>query len=107
MWKNVEEDDGKPTEKEIARAAFSWLKRIHRDPLDQPFKGQMFYLECQASRAAAFKRLILAGGGEVVDSKDDATIILTQSNPKVTHTKNGIPIENVNYLSAAILEIDS
>jgi hypothetical protein len=108
LWKATDfegSDTKEQMSKEIAKAGYYWFKRQLENKDDKPMKNRKFYVvEESTAKRLAYSRLIAAGGGELVSSAEEATIIIADkrfvdATPKIP----GVPIEHPLILNRLIL----
>jgi len=105
LWKNG--DGTGHMENEVANSAHYWFLQSRLKSPVKPFENKKFFVYDGDTKSAAYTRLILAGGGEVVTEIQKATIIIrnkvnsTQKDPIAIPA--GIPVESPMILSQWII----
>jgi hypothetical protein len=87
-------------------ASYTWLNRIQNNSNDKPFSAQKFFFHGDpGKKAAAFTRLINAGGGEVVSSWKLCTLILKIDVKLALPPTCKVKAVPVSYLNEVILKL--
>jgi len=103
LWQesNIEND----RERDVARSAFNWVKAQIVDKKKPPMADMKFYFFQQPiEKLPAYIRLVKAGGGEVVDSIDEATVVIVDDKDKQKLSiPEGIQQAGAMHLNSLIL----
>lgn len=100
LW--TEDKISSEKEREMARASIYWLKAQMEDSSNTPLRDRKVFLVDPGTKEAAYKRLILAAGGEVVDNMNQANLIIRDEKSKAK-VPPGKPVHTPLHLNELIL----
>ena len=99
----------KENEKVFVRGYRLWLERIRGNKGNKPFsKYSVLVLEKEAGRRESYKRLVCAGGGQVVRSPETANLIICEKRAVKDYLPNTplshVPVREPVFLNDVLLK---